>query len=379
MSPRTYIGPFGRILPLPDGKEPERLQFPISALDETRTNVNMATYQLPPPERLQFGSDISSGFTEPTRYNTISQSSRTHAPIQPFFVDQSRSVHHKPLPSVSQLLTSSTQSSPIAPTFMPTSNSNPVPAASTHSAPALGWSSEHVVRPSQFPHQPSHLPPQTTRHLSFPTAGSPAGETHQINPSTRRSPPSYDHHQGLSLSQYTSSFGSNQQTLLSPQSHQSAPPILSHHQPTGLSHASQVQPMLSLDTVQPRNPQFLNDATHLHGQTSGYPTVMNTLITPEQNVPASPNRVKQQPRVVAERDIPGEGPSWIYDDGTTCKKIIDGETVNAQWGVTKAGKPRKRLAIACTTCREKKIKCDPAEPKCVQCEKFGRDCKFTTA
>jgi len=99
----------------------------------------------------------------------------------------------------------------------------------------------------------------------------------------------------------------------------------------------------------------------------------------EQSPPTPSNSVKPQPRVVAERDVPGDGPSWVYEDGTTCKKVIDGEMVNAQWGVTKAGKPRKRLAIACTTCREKKIKCDPAEPKCVQCEKFGRECRFMTA
>lgn len=94
---------------------------------------------------------------------------------------------------------------------------------------------------------------------------------------------------------------------------------------------------------------------------------------------AAENNVSPMARVVGDADVPGQGPSWIYEDGTTCKKVIDGEEVNAQWGVTKAGKPRKRLAIACTTCREKKIKCDPAEPKCVQCEKFGRECRFTTA
>lgn len=91
------------------------------------------------------------------------------------------------------------------------------------------------------------------------------------------------------------------------------------------------------------------------------------------------NTVKPLPRVVGEQIIPGEGPCWVYKDGSTCKKVIDGEAVNAQWGITKAGKPRKRLAIACTTCREKKIKCDPGDPKCVQCEKFGRECRFTTA
>jgi len=70
---------------------------------------------------------------------------------------------------------------------------------------------------------------------------------------------------------------------------------------------------------------------------------------------------------------------YFYDDGSHCKTVIDGEAVNAHWGVTKAGKPRKRLAIACVTCREKKIKCDPDYPRCVQCEKFGRVCKFKNA
>ena len=85
------------------------------------------------------------------------------------------------------------------------------------------------------------------------------------------------------------------------------------------------------------------------------------------------------PRFVGERDVRGEGPCFFYDDGSHCKTFIDGEPVNAHWGVTKAGKPRKRLAVACLTCREKKIKCDPDYPKCVQCEKFGRVCKFKNA
>ncbi|KAJ4419679.1 hypothetical protein N0V85_000926 [Neurospora sp. IMI 360204] len=84
------------------------------------------------------------------------------------------------------------------------------------------------------------------------------------------------------------------------------------------------------------------------------------------------------PRFVKEEKIDGET-YFIYDDGTRCKDVIDGEKVNAHWGVTKAGKPRKRLAIACITCREKKIKCDPDYPRCAQCEKFGRTCKFKNA
>ncbi|KAJ2901656.1 hypothetical protein MKZ38_001569 [Zalerion maritima] len=85
------------------------------------------------------------------------------------------------------------------------------------------------------------------------------------------------------------------------------------------------------------------------------------------------------PRFVRAAEVAGEGMCYFYDDGSHCKTVIDGEHVNAHWGVTKAGKPRKRLAIACVTCREKKIKCDPDYPRCVQCEKFGRTCKFKNA
>lgn len=85
------------------------------------------------------------------------------------------------------------------------------------------------------------------------------------------------------------------------------------------------------------------------------------------------------PRFVRAAELPGEGLCYFYDDGSHCKTVIDGEAVNAHWGVTKAGKPRKRLAIACVTCREKKIKCDPDYPRCVQCEKFGRVCRFKNA
>jgi hypothetical protein len=85
------------------------------------------------------------------------------------------------------------------------------------------------------------------------------------------------------------------------------------------------------------------------------------------------------PHVVDERYIEGEGLCYIYADGSYCPKAIDGEPVNANWGVTKAGKPRKRLAQACVTCREKKIKCHPNLPKCDQCQKSGRQCRFESA
>jgi hypothetical protein len=80
-------------------------------------------------------------------------------------------------------------------------------------------------------------------------------------------------------------------------------------------------------------------------------------------------------RCVGQREVPGEGLCYIYEDGTYCRAIIDGEPVNPSWGITKAGKPRKRLAQACLTCREKKIKCEPGYPKCHQCTKSQRICR----
>ena len=83
-----------------------------------------------------------------------------------------------------------------------------------------------------------------------------------------------------------------------------------------------------------------------------------------------------RPRCIGERNVPGEGNCFFYEDGTYCPTVVDGEPVNPSWGVTKAGKARKRLAQACLTCREKKIRCEPGFPKCTQCEKTGRNCKL---
>ncbi|KAF1954155.1 hypothetical protein CC80DRAFT_550611 [Byssothecium circinans] len=80
-------------------------------------------------------------------------------------------------------------------------------------------------------------------------------------------------------------------------------------------------------------------------------------------------------RCVGQREVPGEGLCYVYEDGSFCRAIIDGEAVNPSWGITKAGKPRKRLAQACLTCREKKIKCEPGYPKCHQCAKSQRACR----
>ncbi|KAK4986356.1 hypothetical protein LTR66_007887, partial [Elasticomyces elasticus] len=81
------------------------------------------------------------------------------------------------------------------------------------------------------------------------------------------------------------------------------------------------------------------------------------------------------PKYIGQRDIPGEGLCHVYDNGTRCPAVIDGESVNPIWGTTKAGKARKRLAQACLDCREKKIRCEPGIATCVQCEKAKRTCR----
>ena len=83
--------------------------------------------------------------------------------------------------------------------------------------------------------------------------------------------------------------------------------------------------------------------------------------------------------VVDVREIPGEGECYVLEDGSIMRTEIAGEKVNPAWGITKAGKPRKRLAKACATCREKKIKCEqggPGDTKCVQCARLNRPCKM---
>ena len=362
---RTYIGPFGRILPILDGKEPEQQQLPI---DETRTN--MATYQLPPPERLQFGSDTSPGFTEPTRYNTISQSRRPPETTNPVYGEQSRPSPHDQLPPVRKKF--SPQSSSNRPSqYPPQHDANPSQRTSTLPS-ALRSIPDQSAPVPQYPYQSGFpqppLPPQIQTSIRSNVLREDIGNS----PSGRQPPPlPYSSHQAPSATSYPTSYpiySEPPSQILYPMAQQT------HQTPPSLPPQSIRSPPLNAPQPQQMNP--MNVPVHYYQENrSDYESMTGH----EQSPQAAENSIKPMARVVGEADVPGQGPSWVYEDGTTCKKIIDGEEVNAQWGVTKAGKPRKRLAIACTTCREKKIKCDPAEPKCVQCEKFGRECRFTTA
>jgi hypothetical protein len=88
--------------------------------------------------------------------------------------------------------------------------------------------------------------------------------------------------------------------------------------------------------------------------------------------PAGPESSK---KYLGVQEVPGEGQFHMYEGGYRIPTQVDGENVNPAWGLTKANKPRKRLAMACLDCREKKIKCEPGANSCLQCEKAKRPCR----
>ena len=356
MSPRTYIGPFGRILPLPEGSEPE--QAPSLHADDERTGL-----QLPRPA-LNFGSDTTLGFSDPTRYNTSSHSRRTQDP-RFSHADQSTLPSRESLPHVKQLLTPGSQ--PSIPTSPYSSQQSSV---SSHRKSSVA-SSRHGSNPEQVS-EPSYRPQGIYQHpqgsnLGLQSQPLPLVDTYLPPGQLQQSPQAFMTAQSVVSTNYDPYGAIAQQAPYEPQSSFAQRP---HPSALSISQRSAYQ----RESGPPMNPpaQYYPDAPGNYGFAP--PTAASSV----QNQRTSPSVVQPAPRVVSE-DVTAEGPVWVYEDGTTCPKVIDGEQVNAEWGVTKAGKPRKRLAIACTSCREKKIKCDPAEPKCVQCEKNGRFCKFATA
>ncbi|EME43134.1 hypothetical protein DOTSEDRAFT_132686 [Dothistroma septosporum NZE10] len=94
-----------------------------------------------------------------------------------------------------------------------------------------------------------------------------------------------------------------------------------------------------------------------------------------RNHPFPPNAPESSKKYIGVREVPGEGQFHLYEGGYRIPTSVDGENVNPAWGLTKANKPRKRLAMACLDCREKKIKCEPGASSCLQCEKAKRPCR----
>lgn len=158
-----------------------------------------------------------------------------------------------------------------------------------------------------------------------------------------------------------------------PESQTGSLPPLSHlamHSPREVKHHAATR-------SDPSTTSFQHSPLPLHGTPCHEKALSGDLSSPESASRSKASSIP--PHVVDERYIEGEGLCYVYADGSHCPKSIQGIPVNANWGVTKAGKPRKRLAQACLTCREKKIKCQPKLPKCDQCQKSGRECRFESA
>lgn len=311
------------MLPVTDGPSSEREPDHPANLPVPGTHP----YQLPPPRAsapLQFGTDPF--------LHQRAQGERTDlgGPLS----GRSQAPSHQPateqLPSVSQLLTPTAQDS----------------------------------RPSS-PYHPS----------AFGIYTSPSGPAEPSQP--------YRHHEPGPVLTPTPRNGLPEHQLHADPIHPRHPgslPPLTHLSSHNLAREPSVNPPSQTNSPVPSFPQGL---FHPHGyrhheresDDGGLPESPDARASAENKSPTSNVRS----HVVDERYVDGEGLCYIYADGTRCPKIIDGVPVNANWGITKAGKPRKRLAQACLTCREKKIKCQPNLPKCDQCQKSGRECRFESA
>ncbi|USW54809.1 Putative zn(2)-C6 fungal-type DNA-binding domain-containing protein [Septoria linicola] len=73
--------------------------------------------------------------------------------------------------------------------------------------------------------------------------------------------------------------------------------------------------------------------------------------------------------------IPGRGPCHMYAGGYSIPTHIFQDPLN----LTQSKILRKRLSVACSTCRKKKIKCEPGPEGCLQCKKAQRPCKIEPA
>lgn len=339
--------------------------------DETRSPMATA-YQRPQPP-LNFGSDTLS-FTDPRRYETKSQPQRTNEPNRLAFSDTSRGTRHESIPPVSQLLTPGSQPSippsPFSPQYTPE-----LQRQSSLRSSHKDQTSERLPQIPGHPYQGMYQHSQPPAQVQDHGIVIQRRDNYQSSPPFHFDPKSHGQNQSPNVVPYAAYPPRDTQVPYAPQPQIAravpldVPQQYPHQQLAAVNTSNQTQ-----QTYPMRTPgQYYQDIL------GNRPLSIDPGLGPERGESNSTNVIKPQPRVVSDALVPGEGPVWVYEDGTTCPKVVDGELVNANWGITKAGKPRKRLAMACTTCREKKIKCDPAEPKCVQCEKFGRECRFSTA
>lgn len=319
-----YVGPFGRMLPMTDRTSPER--GPERSANKPVSGNH--PYQLPPPrtlESLQFGTDpfLSQRNHEETGNSRLRSNAVGHQPIV-----------NEQLPSVSELLTPSSRSSQ---------------SASPHRSRLFSFYHPPGDSPrvAQSPHTATHhdtgLVPRTPQ--GGPQGGAEARADPFSRPTTGNLP---------SLSQISIYTPENEARM-----HASIRTDISQQQ----AHHSPLIPQGRVYHDNETREENSSPVAHETGSAAAN----------------QPQTAQVRPHVVDERYIEGEGWCYIYADGSHCPKTIDGVPVNANWGVTKAGKPRKRLAQACLACREKKIKCHPNLPKCDQCQKSGRDCRFESA
>lgn len=375
MSGKFDAEPSEKIPPVRDDRGPE---VSTGAIDQTRGA--MATYSLP-QLALQFDHGSSRGSTDPLRYSRPGLSPPDRSPAG----EPSWMIRRGQLPGVHQILAAPRRSdlepaqaarrhyhaplSPpsLGPTRGPTAEpprTDTVFASPNESHPSTVGTYQHVSRSPPHPReqvQGAAPPPRMYSPVSHPGANH-----HRPDPG----PPSQPAHL---LQSDPSQPASPVYPMHSSQKHATTHHIYPNVQPPAYSPTRPVHPEERSRDYESPPKKETSSPHHRHRPPLQHPDQQG-----HQHQEAKPP-LKLQPRVISEEVLPGGSHVYVYEDGSTIPKEIDGEPVNAQWGVTKAGKPRKRLAVACTTCREKKIKCDPAEPKCAQCEKFGRDCHYSSA
>lgn len=332
-----YIGPFGRILPVSDRPSSED----ESESSDKPSASHSHSYQLPPPHKsmpsmpLQLGTDTSLLQAHPSEPR----------PVLNLKNNTDRNQKNKEqLPPVSQLLTPASHSSLPASPYSPQLHGSTASSATSVSQHPIGDLYDNPTE--SFLRRNSEFASRTVSTSLLDSSSSQLRQ-HQQQSSTKLPP----------ISQVGVDPAHNFRPEV--QSHAAAgidPPVA--YYPHGqLAHHGSFYNKEGPRTGLPLS-QWKGVAPHALGKSRTPPIL---------------------PHVVDERYIEGEGLCYIYADGSHCPKSIDGEPVNANWGITKAGKPRKRLAQACIACREKKIKCQPNLPKCDQCQKSGRECRFGNA
>ncbi|KAL1894147.1 hypothetical protein Cpir12675_003789 [Ceratocystis pirilliformis] len=373
-------------------------------------------YSSSPPETMNSSaysysssSSSSSSHSHPAYMSKQGEQHRSQSPraLAPPAAYQSHSVHQ----AGPQQQAARPQLPPISSFFSHVSFSRPESTAPSFAGPP---SPEQRHQQHQSQQRPHHRPPATPSTSAPPppyyrSHGSHGGmsinttvpasngrpSSSHVSPMSANVPEPYRYDNANSTSSSGRSYSSTSSSsrpdyLLS----RDSPPQARHQQVQSHSHS---RPPLQYSSTEPRHSI---SAVSVSSQTSASAVASSvqssadgiSTVSPADASSAASSSFSQEglgpkiwtgthflPRFIKAAQVPGEGLCYFYDDGTHCKTVIDGEAVNAHWGVTKAGKPRKRLAIACVTCREKKIKCDPDYPRCVQCDKFGRVCRFKNA